>query len=393
VLDLDVIEVLQQSNLCSGNILECMPGAFSIATDVTCHKIIHNPVAAGFFRIKDWGNFSHVQSPSVKVLKHGRLLLTEELPMEQSALYGYEITGSELEFVWEDGVSKTAIWNTSPLRDETGVIIGAIANFEEVTELIGNNRTLHSQRQALQELVEQRTKALKQESDESLQLKRAVAKLEQMNVIGQMAAGLAHEVRNPMSTIRGFLQLLQNKIDLLTYKNYFDLMIEELDRTNSIIQEFLSLTKNKAVDMKRQNLNEVLVHLFPLIQADAMNQGKQFIFKQGDIDEIDFDQNGMTQLILNFARNGLEAMQKYGCLTIATYMERENIVLSVQDEGPGIKPEDILKLGTPFFTTKENGTGLGIPTCYSIAEKHGAQIKVETGSGGTSFLVRFPKPK
>jgi len=370
-----------------------MPGGFSVATDVTCQKIIHNPVAARFFRIREWENFSHWQFPSVKILQNGRVLLTEELPIVRSARYGDEITGSELEFVWQDGVSKLALWSTCPLRDETGVIIGAIATFEEITESVHRTRKLSSHGLVLQELVEQRTEELKQEFDERLQLKREVTKLERLNVIGQLAAGLAHEVRNPMTTIRGFLQLLQSKTDLLKYKTYFDLMIEELDRTNSIIEEYLSLTKNKPVDMKRQNLNDVLVRLFPLIQADAFNQGKKYIFKQGDIEELDFDQNGITQLILNFARNGLEAMSQFGCLTINTFMEAENIVLSIKDEGTGIKPGDVLKLGTPFFTTKENGTGLGIPTCYSIAEKHCAQIEVKTGSDGTSFLVRFPKPK
>jgi len=379
VLDVDMVRVLQQSNLLLCKFPALMPGGFSIATDVTCQKIIHNPVAARFFRIQDWGNFTHAQFPSVKILQNGKLLLTEELPIERSAWNGDEINGSRLEFIWQDGVSKSAIWNTSPLRDETGVIIGAIATFEEVTELI------------LQKPVEDRTKELKQSSNERLQLEREVAKLERFNVIGQLAAGLAHEVRNPMTTIRGFLQLLQNKPDLLTYKSYFDLMIEELDRTNSIIHEFLSLTKNKSEDMKRQNLNDVLANLFPLIQADAFNQGKQFIFEPGDIVELDFDRNGMTQLVLNFAKNGLEAMQN-GCLTINTFMDGNNIVLSVKDQGTGIKPEDVLKLGTPFFTTKENGTGLGIPTCYRIARSHCALIEVKTGSEGTTFLVRFPNP-
>ena len=85
-------------------------------------------------------------------------------------------------------------------------------------------------------------------------------------------------------------------------------------------------------------------------------------------------------------------MQPDGCLTISTSMNGQNIVLSVKDEGTGINPEHISKLGTPFFTTKENGTGLGLPMCYSIADRHNALIEVKTGPDGTTFFVRFPQP-
>lgn len=102
------------------------------------------------------------------------------------------------------------------------------------------------------------------------------------------------------------------------------------------------------------------------------------------------DANEISQLVLNLCRNGLDAMQVDGTLTIHTYCENEQVVLSVDDEGCGIHSENLDKLGTPFFTTKVNGTGLGLATCYSIAERHHARIDVESDSGGTTFFVRFP---
>ena len=249
------------------------------------------------------------------------------------------------------------------------------------------------QRLNIQEMLEDRTRQLKHEVEKRERIEREVAKLERLNVIGQLAAGLAHEVRNPMTTIRGFLQLLQNKTELLTYKSYFDLMIEELDRTNAIITDFLSIAKNKPTELKRQCLNKLLTSLFPLLLADAYCQCKKCIFEPGVLIDLDIDTNEITQLVLNFARNGLEAMPPRGCLTINTFMEGQNVVLSVRDEGTGIKTEDISKLGTPFFTTKEGGTGMGLPMCYSIADRHNALIEVKTGPHGTTFLVRFPKPK
>ena len=268
----------------------------------------------------------------------------------------------------------------------------SIEDWESFEDMKRELIELKAQRLNLQGIVDDRTKELKQEVEKRERIVQEVAKLERLNVIGQLAAGLAHEVRNPMTTIRGFLQMLQNKTDLLTYKSYFDLMIEELDRTNSIITDFLSLTKNKPTELKRQSLNKLLANLFPLLQSDVFNQGKQFIFEPGDIVELDIDPNEITQLVLNLARNGLEAMPPDGCLTINTFMDGQNIVLSVRDEGTGINTEHISKLGTPFFTTKENGTGLGLPMCYSIADRHNAQIEVKTGSDGTTFLVRFPQP-
>ncbi|TGE33461.1 two-component sensor histidine kinase [Desulfosporosinus sp. Sb-LF] len=254
-------------------------------------------------------------------------------------------------------------------------------------------KELKAERHSLQGMIDDRTKELNHEVEKRKRIELEVAKLERLNVIGQLAAGLGHEVRNPMTTIRGFLQMLQNKTDLLTYKSYFDLMIEELDRTNSIISDFLSLAKNKQTELKRQSLNNLLANLFPLLLADAYTQGKNCIFEPGDQADVDIDTNEITQLVLNFARNGLESMSKDGCLTIKTFMEGQNRVVSFKDEGMGINPEHISKLGTPFFTTKESGTGLGLSMCYSIADRHRAQIEVETGSDGTTFLVRFPQPE
>ncbi len=243
-----------------------------------------------------------------------------------------------------------------------------------------------------QSMIDVRTKELKQEIKKRERIELEVDKLERLNIIGQLAAGLGHEVRNPMTTIRGFLQMLQVKPDLHTYKSYFDLMIEELDRANTIITDFLSLAKIKPTKLKRECLNKLLDNIFPLLLADAYTQGKKCIFEPGDITELDIDTNEITQLVLNLARNGLDAMHPDGCLTIKTFLDGHNIVLSVRDEGTGINPEHISKLGTPFFTTKESGTGLGLPMCYSIAHRHRGQIDVKTGSDGTTFLVQFPQP-
>lgn len=221
------------------------------------------------------------------------------------------------------------------------------------------------------------------------QLEREMARLDRLNAIGEVAASIVHEIRNPMTVVRGYLQMLQQKDGLVSYKKSFNIMIDELDRANIIITEFLSLTRNAPAEVKRQSLNCILATILPLIQADAIKTGKVINLELGDIPDLNLDEKQIRQLILNLTRNGLEAMSERGFLTIKTYVDADEVVLSVKDEGKGIAPEMLQKLGTPFFTTKEQGAGLGLTVCYKIAESHGAFITIETDIKGTTFMVHF----
>ncbi|MCG9966668.1 PAS domain S-box protein [Pelotomaculum terephthalicicum JT] len=216
-----------------------------------------------------------------------------------------------------------------------------------------------------------------------------MARLDRLHLVGEMAAGIGHEIRNPMTTVKGFLQLLSKKKELVKHIRHFNLMIEELDRVNSIITQFLSLAKNKVVDMKKENIKTIIETIFPLIQADAIKQDKNIETALDDVPEIILDEKEFRQLLLNLIRNGLEAMSPGGKITIKTFIENGEIVLAVQDEGKGISQEILDKIGTPFLTTKDNGTGLGLATCYSIANRHNAIIDIDTSPSGTTFFVRF----
>jgi len=216
------------------------------------------------------------------------------------------------------------------------------------------------------------------------------ARLDRLNLVGQLAAGIAHEIRNPMTTVRGYLQLLGEKAAFSAQKSTFDLMISELDRANAIITEFLSLAQTKQTELKSQNLNDILNNLYPLLEADTFTQNKQICLFSGEIPNLQLNGKEISQLVLNLTRNGLEAMSERGCLTVRSYVEDGNVVLAIEDEGCGIPAEDISKVGTPFFTTKDNGTGLGLATCYKIVESHNAKLHIESSSSGTTFFVLFP---
>ncbi|USK60923.1 PAS domain S-box protein [Peribacillus asahii] len=221
---------------------------------------------------------------------------------------------------------------------------------------------------------------------ERVLLEKEMARLDHLNLIGEMAAGIAHEIRNPMTTVYGFLQVARGRE---VSKEVIDLMLDELNRANSIITEFLNLAKNKVSDKQMKNLNTIIKALFPLIQAEAMRASKQVDLDLSECPDISIDEKEIRQFILNMALNGLDAMSSGGKLTIKTYAKEQAVILEIKDQGAGISPEILEKIGTPFFTTKEKGTGLGLAICYSVAERHQAEIDIETGNKGTTFSIRF----
>jgi signal transduction histidine kinase len=228
---------------------------------------------------------------------------------------------------------------------------------------------------------------------ERVQIESKIGQFDRLNLIGEMAASLGHEVRNPLTTVRGYLQMFQRKEEFKAFKSQIDTIIEELDRANSIISEFLSLAKNKAIELKIGNLNDTILALYPLLQAEAFHLGHDVQLELGDISYISYDDREIRQLIHNLARNGMEAMKKGGLLTIKTYTEIDKVILSIQDTGTGI-PKDIQQtIGTPFRTTKDNGTGIGLSVCYRIAQRHDAELDYDTGANGTTFYIRFNKSK
>lgn len=223
---------------------------------------------------------------------------------------------------------------------------------------------------------------------EKVNWEKEMVRLANLNLIGEMAAGIAHEIRNPMTAIKGFLQMYKRTQNMNT--EYIDIMLEELNRANNIITEYLSLSRDKPANLNRRQLKDIVESLMPLLQADAMLAGKHIeTHYEQDCPDIEVDEKEIRQLILNLGMNGLEAMESGNVLHIAVYKKSRYLVLKVQDEGKGIPPEHMDNLGKPFFTTKESGTGLGLAVCYSIATRHRAIIDVESSPKGSIFYVKF----
>ncbi|MDR3563743.1 MAG: ATP-binding protein [Negativicutes bacterium] len=225
---------------------------------------------------------------------------------------------------------------------------------------------------------------------EELRYENEMARLSGLDMVGEMASAMGHEVRNPMTTVRGMLQMLGRKD--ASMKEKYDLMIGEIDRANAIITEYLSLAKNKTAELVPRDLSDILTNMQQLMEALALEQGKriEIATARAGTPVILLDEKEIRQLIINLVKNAIDASVLGGTVAICLEDDREQLVLSVSDNGPGIPPEIMAKLGTPFLTTKPDGNGLGLPVCYRIAARHGASIAVHSDAGGTTFRVEFP---
>lgn len=221
-------------------------------------------------------------------------------------------------------------------------------------------------------------------------LRTELGNMERLSLVGRMAASITHEIRNPMAVVRGFVQLIKEKSPA-TLHEYYRIIMEELDRANSIINDFLSLAQNRIVEKEKGHLHDIINDLSPLLWADANLRGQSIELKlDPDIPQLLLNSKEIKQLILNLARNGMEAMESKGVLTIETRWENETVHLLVRDTGEGIAKDKLDKMFEPFYTTKAKGTGLGLSLCLSIVERHQGKIVVESEEGkGTTFIVSF----
>jgi signal transduction histidine kinase len=216
------------------------------------------------------------------------------------------------------------------------------------------------------------------------------ARTERLNLVGEMAASIAHEIRNPLTTVRGFLQLFAGKPELAPYRKFTDLMTEEIDRACSIISTYLSLSRT-AITTKLCCLSTLVECLSPVLNSLALVKGMHINYALRSPATIIANEAEIRQLLTNLVNNALEAMTAGGNVSITTTELADSICLAVSDEGSGIAASLIPQLGTPFLTTKDNSIGLGLAVCYRIAERHGAKIRVESSPAGSTFTVAFPR--
>jgi PAS domain S-box-containing protein len=293
---------------------------------------------------------------------HGEAFPTpEECPVCQ-ALRSDEDGKARHEIFWrKDGSSFPAEYSVKPILQESGSrCLGSVITFRDVTE---------------------RSKA-----------EELIRKTERLSVAGQLAAGVAHEIRNPLTALKGFSQLL--KKHKTEKEAYVDIMLEELDRIQYIVNEFTFLADPHITEYKECDLISIYASAQPIVESYAANVGVRI--EAGwdeDVPRLECDEGRIRQLMIHLMNNAIEAMPDGGTITvqIRSHAADGRILFSVKDEGVGISKERLLRLGEPFYTTKEKGTGLGLMVCYKIVEAHSGTLIIDSEQGsGTEVQLFLP---
>ncbi|MGM0866735.1 MAG: ATP-binding protein [Bacillota bacterium] len=227
---------------------------------------------------------------------------------------------------------------------------------------------------------------------EQNRIKKELMKAEKFNVVSQLAASVAHEIRNPMTTVRGFMQLLQRETLTKEQKSFIAISIQELDHAQDVINQYLSLAKPQTEEYE----------VFSL--TDTMNESVDVMSTYAVMNSIQINRNiendlmikgikiEVKQVLLNLLKNAIEAVKENGEITAAANVHKDGrIMIVIQDNGAGMPPEQLKVLGRPYYSTKEKGTGLGLTVCYYIVKRMKGEIQVESEQGeGTTFRIFLP---
>ena len=251
----------------------------------------------------------------------------------------------------------------SSLKDDDGVFLGHILLFKDLTEV-----------QAL---------------------RREVARSQRLASVGRLAAGVAHEIRNPLSSIKGFATYFKEKYpDRPQDQQTANIMIQEVDRLNRVVGQLLELARPIAVKKQRISLQALLKDALKLIEDRAAAKGISVQTQNNaDMDSAWGDPDRINQILLNLYLNAVDSMESGGELKVVLSSDAKDskIDIKVSDSGCGIRPEHLSKIFDPYFTTKSTGTGLGLAIAHNIVEALGGKITIESQMGiGTTFTVTLP---
>ncbi len=265
-----------------------------------------------------------------------------------------------------------------------GVVTGILSQMER------NQRSRYEH--ALLKLDESHRK-LKEQTAVLLQTEEQLRRADRLSALGELSASMAHEIRNPLGSIKGVAEILKDDSGPEDSRYEFvRILLKETDRLNRIVQEFLGFARPKKPELQQADINEAIDSVLTLTAQEARKAGvtvkKELSASMG---KQDIDAGQLKQAFLNLVLNALQAMPGGGVLTMKSGLRQNAIEVTVADTGTGIPEENRKKLFTPFFTTRGDGTGLGLAITSRIVKNHRGQIDVESEPGkGTTFTVRIP---
>jgi two-component system sensor histidine kinase HydH len=330
---------------------------------------------------------AHMASGLLSVDPQGRVVSYNRLALELLGLEEPKVTGMDLKDIIDfqaTGLVETLTRCHTILerefvhRTSTGETIALSLSATPILENDGTCRAAVIILRDLREIKE---------------LEEEVRRGEKLAAVGKLAAGVAHEIRNPLSSIRGFAHYLRHALaEKPQEQNYADIMVKEVDRINKVVTDLLTFARPMEAELVPTDVTELVEHAVRLVEADARVREIE-IHKSisPDIPEIALDANQITQALLNLMLNGVQATVEGGKLEVGADLDQADSLLHVwvEDDGPGIPTDHMNRIFDPFFTTKEKGTGLGLAIVHTIVENHQGEIKVECPAPEKNQGTRF----
>lgn len=233
---------------------------------------------------------------------------------------------------------------------------------------------------------------LRNQADQILEIEDQLRRADRLSALGELAAGMAHEVRNPLASIRGTAEILQDGVAADDPRLEFArILVQETDRLNRVVQDFLSFARSAPEDSSRLDLNQLLDEILKLALFQAEKSAVKVSFNPGPIPVVIGVGEKLKQVFLNLALNAIQAMPQGGMLEVSTETDQGRALVRFRDNGCGIPGAELERIFDPFFTTRRNGTGLGLAITCRIVRSHGGDIEVDSQVGrGTEFMIYLP---
>ncbi|PLR96896.1 PAS domain-containing sensor histidine kinase [Bacillus sp. T33-2] len=275
----------------------------------------------------------------------------------------------------------------------SGVIAEKTPRISEVEFKRSNGSTVTLQTTSVPIIVDGNMKGIIGFGKDITQIKQTEERLrrtEKLSVVGELSASVAHEIRNPLTSLKGFVQLL--KMEDEKHQLYYQIMLDELDRINHIVGELLLLAKPQQLKYTKADIQNILYDVISLLKTEASMLNVQLDFIYAGHIEIDCEPNQLKQLFINIIKNAIEASAGGGEVSITlSNPDDDNVSVTVRDNGYGISEELLQKIGEPFYSSKEKGTGLGLTVSFKIVEAHNGTIKFNSEvNEGTEVVIELP---